>query len=56
MAMFLSVSCGGIIVSERPIQNLESFSWKWIPDIMYIHFQDPFSYVYLVRAESSRFS
>lgn len=56
MVMFLNISCGGIILPERRIQDLESVSWKWIPDVMYIHFEDPFSYVYLVRAESSRFS
>lgn len=55
MVMLLSVSCGGNFVPNRWIQDLESVSWKWIPYSMYMHFQDPFSHLYLVRTESSRF-
>lgn len=55
MVMLLSGSCGGNFVPNRLIQDLESVSWEWIPYSMFMHFQDPFSHVYLVRTESSRF-
>lgn len=56
MVMLLSVNCGGIVFPNRRIDDLKSVSWEWIPYSLCMHFQDPYSHVYLVRTKSSWFN